>query len=185
LCYLTLSSIVSIQKQGTVLIIDENSMGKILLQFITEYDSFQAFSLINYVLENQDVVIADISPINDDILPIIYFNSLVSFNGATAGPYDTSFGLTFSANVTLPSPTASFTQGDLIYILINNVYDARDHIIELSDSSLNIGIISAGGLTGGVTGIISSTGSYNITFSVSDLAGNSVDPKTNLNLTVL
>ncbi len=48
---------------GQILIIDDYSKGLIFLQFKTEYDTYQSYSLINYVLENTNIDIDLLSTI--------------------------------------------------------------------------------------------------------------------------
>src|ERR1019366_179085 len=77
IAYLMLSDINSIESLGRVLVIDDSSIGKIFLEFSTNYDATQAQSLLNWVLEVPGRVIQDQVPENDDIPPVIYFTSLV------------------------------------------------------------------------------------------------------------
>jgi hypothetical protein len=57
---------------------DDTSLGSILT-VLTEYDAFQAQSLLNYVIEKVDI--NTLNPISDSLDPIIYFYSTV---GASA-----------------------------------------------------------------------------------------------------
>ena len=179
LVYLNLSYINSIILNGNFLIIDDESYGSIFLQFLTEYDAVQAHSLINLVLSDPTLDIDTINPINDDISPIIYFNTTagvggeyIDFNGATAGvPYDTNSGFTFSTTISLSTyGTAGIIDKSLLKdLLIDYVDDNRDGVIELMDSNL---IISD--LTNEVNSI-ALTGTYSLTFDIKDLAHNGLD----------
>jgi hypothetical protein len=188
LIYLVLSNIQSIQKSGNIIIIDDSSIGSIFLQFKTEYDVNQAFSLLNYVWENQSINIDTLSPLEDDIEPIVYFyetlgntqsGDWIAFNGATAGvPYNTSNGLTFSTSISIID-YPNIDNALLIDLLIDYVDDNRDGLIELSGSNLVIND------TNGIINSISATGSYQVKFNLADLANNIVDVNTVINLSVV
>lgn len=179
LVYLNLSYINSIILNGNFLIIDDQSYGSIFLQFLTEYDAIQAHSLINYVLEHPDVDIDNITPLNDDISPVIYFNSTaglggeyIDFNGATAGvPYDTTSGFTFSTTISLSTygTAGIIDKSTLKDLLIDHIDDNRDGVIELMDSNIILN-----DLTNEVNSI-TLTGTYSVKFNITDLAHNGLD----------
>jgi len=186
LIYLLLVNINSIEKTSTILTIDDNSLGTIFLSFKTEYDAFQALSLLNYVLENPSVDIDAISPISDDIDPTIYFystagvtGSYIEFNGATSGvPYNTSDGFTFSTSISLSTwGTVSgsfsyFNKQHLIDLLVDYVDDNRDGSLQLQTSN----IILTG--TAGVIETINQIGTYSLSFDFSDIAHNTLEGVT-------
>lgn len=191
LIYFSLVNIESIQRSGKILIIDDSSLGTIFLQFLTDADAYQAHSLLNYVLENPNVDIANISPLEDLVDPIVYFNtragatgSFIAFNGSTASvPYDTSFGLTFSTSISLLNfGTSSGTLLDkshLIYLLVDYIEDNRDGYMLLTPNNL---LITG---TAGNLNSISGIGTYSVTFNFSDIAQNYLDGVIiNLNVTV-
>lgn len=192
LIYINLTNINSIEASGKILIIDDQSLGTLLFAFLTEYDANQAHSLLNYVLENPVVDIDTISPIGDDISPVLYFfptagvgGDYIAFNGATSGvPYDTSYGFTFSTSISLStygtvSGTVSvFNKQSLINILVDYVQDNRDGLIGLQPSNLVVSDSS------GNINMISAVGTYSVTFNFSDIAKNYLDGVViNLNIT--
>ena len=188
LIYINLSDINSIQISGKILILDDSSKGLVFLDFLTERDAHQAHSLLNYVLQNPNVDIDSLNPISDDLDPVLYFyqtsgvgGDFIAFNGATAGvPYDTSYGLTFSTNISLSTyGTASgyIDKPQLIYLLIDNIQDNRDSYMYMQPSNL---IIS--GTAGSVDRILN-TGTYSLTFDFSDIAHNYLDG-VNVSLTI-
>ena len=192
LIYIRLSDINSIERSGQILIIDDSSLGIIFLQFLTENDTFQAHSLLNYVLQYPATNIDTLSPVSDSIDPVLYFYShvgasasldYITFNGATVSvPYDTSDGFTFSTTISLTqSGTASGTvidKSQLIYLLIDEISDNRDGTMSIMPSNL---IIS--GTAGNINNILN-TGSYSVTFNFSDIAHNYLDGViVNLNIT--
>ena len=188
LIYINLSDVNSIQISGKILILDDSSRGSLFLQFLTENDAYQAHSLINYVLENPNVDIDSLSPVSDNLDPILYFyqtagvgGDYISLDGATYGvPYDTSEGLTFSTSISLSTyGTASgyIDKSQLIYLLVDYIQDNRDGYMYMMPSNL---IISG---TAGTVDRILTTGSYSLTFDFSDIAHNYLDG-VNLNLTI-
>ena len=192
LIYIRLSDINSIERSGQILIIDDSSLGIIFLQFLTENDTFQAHSLLNYVLQYPATNIDTLSPVSDSIDPVLYFYShvgasasldYITFNGATVSvPYDTSDGFTFSTTISLTqSGTVSGTvidKSQLIYLLIDEISDNRDGTMSIMPSNL---IIS--GTAGNINNILN-TGSYSVTFNFSDIAHNYLDGViVNLNIT--
>jgi hypothetical protein len=176
LIYFNLVNINSIERTGAILTIDDLSYGTIFLKFLTETDAIQAFSLLNYVLENPGVDIDTLDPLTDAEDPILYFRSLVdgtgdyiSFNGMTDSvPYDTTFGLTFSTSMSLANYSGTIDRNQLILSLVDNIIDNRDGTMSMTASN----IVISGSYS--VTSIIT-VGTYSITFDFSDLAQNYLD----------
>jgi hypothetical protein len=192
LIYIRLSDINSIERSGQILIIDDSSLGTIFLQFLSETDTHQAHSLLNYVLQHPNTNIDTLNPVIDNLDPVLYFYShvgasasldYIAFNGATVSvPYDTSDGFTFSATISLlQSGTASGTVIDkpqLINLLVDYITDNRDGAMSIIPSNL---IISG---TGGSVSNILNPGTYSLSFDYSDLANNYLDGViVNLNIT--
>jgi hypothetical protein len=181
LIYILLSTINSIEKSGTILIIDNTTYGKVFLQFLTENDAFQAHSLLNYVLENPSVDIGSLSPVEDLIDPTLYFYSnvgasasldYISFNGVTSSvPYNTLNGFTFSTTISLTQSgvSGSITKSSLIDLLVDYIEDNRDGYMYMDSYNL---IIT--GTSGVVTSIVDA-GTYSLTFDFSDIAQNYLD----------
>ena len=190
LIYFGLPYINSISLNGSFLIIDDESFGTVFLNFIDEYNAVQAHSLINYVLENPDIDIDTISPLLDDIPPVVYWNStagvggdyIVSNDGVVIGatsyaPYNTSGATSAVPPVYYQTSISLSTYGtsSVIYkdklrgLLINYIDDNRDGEIGLMDSEM---IISG---TSGVVNSISVIGTYSLTFNLKDLAHNNLN----------
>lgn len=175
LIYLRLSDINSIERSGQILIIDDSSLGIIFLQFLTENDTYQAHSLLNYVLQYPNTNIDVLNPVSDSVDPILYFYDMVgteyiSFNGATFGaPYDTSYGYTFSTSMSLASFGGYINKSQLIYSLVDYIEDNRDGYMSMLPTNL---IISG---TAGSIDTILNTGTYSLTFDFSDIAHNYLD----------
>ncbi len=193
LVYLTLEEISSINISGQILSIDENTVGKVFLEFISVADTKQAFSLINYVNNNTGIIIQDLSPIIDIVPPIIYFyqhvgntssGNYIEFNGATATSYDTSYGITFSTSISLSTygthsgTYSTITKNILSNILIADCADNRDGLIYLTASNFLLYY----GLT--LSESIVNTGTYSLEFNVTDLAGNNITTGTEVILSI-
>ncbi len=183
LIYITLNDINSITITGQILVIDDSSRGSIFLQFLTQYDAYQAHSLLNYVIENENVDIDALSPVADDVDPIVYFYGhvgdnmfmdYIAFNGATSGiPYDTTAGYTFSTTISLTQSGVDYSYFDksrLMTLLINHTNDNRDGTMSMIPSNL---IITTA--TGSTIDRILATGSYQLTFDFCDIAHNYLD----------
>jgi hypothetical protein len=182
LIYLEIANIETIEKTGSILIIDDASFGTIFLQFLTEYDAYQAHSLLNYVIENPDINIATdyITNQSDSEDPIVYFydqvggdGDFIEFNGSFVSGPDTSMGLTFSTTISLLDyGTASGTYFDksrLIDLLVYTISDNRDGTMSMMPSNL---IISG---TSSTVSTINLPGTYSLTFNFSDIAHNTLE----------
>jgi hypothetical protein len=196
LVYITNTDISSININGDLIIIDSQTMGKIFLQFISIDDAKQAYSLINWILEVQDVVVQGV---NMDLEPpIIYFypyvnndntKSYITMGGMTAGvPYDTgtnSSSLTFSTSFSLSEygdlvyGSYTITKSGLYNILISGAADNRDGEIRLDDSDLILEDFSCN-----VISSIAAAGTYSLYFNVNDIAGNYINSNTYILLSV-
>ena len=186
LTYFTIADINVMEREGTIVTV-EDSLKIVLLKFLTENDAAQALSILNYVTENPWVDISTILPSDDKLDPILYFypnvggisgtGSYITFNGATAGvPYDTSYGLTFSTNISLSTyASASYIdKQSLINMMISSVHDQRDGTMSVLPSNIMLTSL----LTATVSSPVSSiglTGSYEMAFDFSDLALNYLD----------
>ena len=156
LIYITLSNINSVSRIGNIITIDDTSLSTILLQFLTENDAAQAQSILNYVLENSNVDIDNISPLEDIVDPILYFysqvggiggtGSYIDFGGSTASvPYNTSYGLTFSTSISLTTygnTSSVITKESLNSLLISGVSDSRDGTMSITSSNILLSTFS-------------------------------------------
>jgi hypothetical protein len=179
LIYMEISNFETIEKTGSILIIDDASYGTIFLQFLTEYDAYQAHSLLNFIIENPEANIIDGYPA-DNQDPVLTFYSQVgttgdyiAFNGSISGvPYSTADGLTFSTSIDLVSyGTASILdKPQLIYLLVDNIVDNREGTMSMQPSNLIIHDSTATELS-----LITTPGTYSVTFNFSDIAHNLLD----------
>ncbi len=180
LIYMEITNIETIEKTGSILIIDDASYGTIFLQFLTEYDAYQAHSLLNFIIENPDANITDGYPADNED-PVLTFNSRVggtgnyiAFNGLTAGvPYSTADGLTFSTSINLVTyGTASgyIDKPLLIDLLVDTIVDNREGTMSMQPSNIIIHNATASEIS-----LISTTGTYSVTFNFSDIAHNLLD----------
>ena len=184
LIYIEIVNIETIEKTGSILIIDDASYGTIFLQFLTEYDAYQAHSILNYIIENPNIDI-DAIPTGDNEDPIVYFyssiddldNDFIALDGDLInGPYNTSMGLTFSTVFSLSTygTTASGTssiidKSQLIYLLVDKITDNRDGTMSMMSSNIIINNATASIST------ILVPGTYSLTFNFSDIAHNTLE----------
>jgi len=185
ICYLTIADITTISKNGKILIIDDLSVGSIYLDFKSNYDADQAFSLIEWVINTPGAVIQDLEPLNDGLDPLLKFSSLVYLIGSTySSPYDSSMGITFSATMSFAQyATASgtkITKNILIDELITEVFDVRDSTMALNTGSILIYDINDNNLND-----IMQLGTYSIHFDIVDNASNAIDSNKNIQLRII
>jgi len=185
LIYLNLSNINSISRNSTIITIDDDIFGNILLVFNTEFDSVQAQSLLTYVLSNNNIDIANID-ILDNIDPVIYLYSNIgnTASGYTISSYLTSsiptyigytyseFGYTFSTTLSLLGDGNSniIDKGRILNLIIASASDNRDGVISITNSNINLfnnALIEVNS--------ISTIGTYSIKFNLSDIAQNYLD----------
>lgn len=187
LIYLTLSNIQSLERSGTIIIIDDSTLGSIFLQFLTENDAAQAQSLFNYVLENANINIENLDPLADTVPPVIYFydyvgdnisGATISLAGTTSIPVDTSMGITFSTSMSISvnGTNSAISKSKLVELLVDYSDDNRDGLMQVSESNV---LISG---TSGSVNSITTVGDYIITFDYSDIALNYVNAKINLSV---
>lgn len=187
LIYLKLANINSVERSGLVVTVDDQSLGTVLLKFKTVNDAAQALSLFNYVLENPNIDIDTLSPLEDEVDPIIYFYSqvggsgdFIAFNGSTASlPYNTSSGNTFSTSLSITTwgTQSAITKTRLVELIVASASDNRDGPLIVTASN----ILLSG--TAGTVSTINSAGTYSMTFDFSDLALNNLVGVV-LNLTI-
>lgn len=192
LAYLTLDTINSISRTGKLLIIDDSSIGRLFLDFLTDSDAIQANSILNLAMDVSDIIIQDLDPRQDLISPIVYFYDTVgndpygftiSAVGSTySSGYDTSgiHGFTFSSQVSLTQSGITsgsysvITKDRLIEILIENVIDPTHGGLTQSMSINDSNIVLYDYMSLPLSSIYS-VGTYSFEFSISDIAGNQVD----------
>ena len=201
LCYIGITSITSIYRTGLIVTIQEITLGKIFLEFINDYNAKQAYSMLNYIWHNigsTPPVIIDSNHIYlDNVAPTVYFNltvgatssgATISMYGATgSGPYDTSMGKTFSTTLILvdygtlvPTPDGSTSSSSLSDLLISKVQDNKDGLMGFDNTNIYLRDFNLARVNS-----ITTTGTYSMSFNISDYAGNSVDTNTSVILTVI
>jgi hypothetical protein len=173
LIYLQLANIQSVSRVSNIVTLDDSALGTVLFVFTDEFNAAQAHSGLSYVLSNSNVSYPTTA---DTESPVVYFyefvgntssNDYISFNGATGSSFSTSDGFTFSTTISL-STYGTLSSTNLSNLLISNVNDNRDGSITLTQSNI---IISG---TAGAVSNITMTGTYSMTFNLSDLALNNL-----------
>lgn len=177
LIYLNISSIESIQRASDLrLIIVDTQIEPVTFEFITQFDYDQAYSILNFLLQNP---LSDISSLGSDMVPpIIFFNDFffgegVKLQGSPlAGPFSTEDGSSFLVDINLstfagPKP---ITKDDIIQGLIYAVTDNRDGNITVMPEEIFIykDAISNNNLVSQ----ISESGNFIIKININDLGQN-------------
>jgi len=141
LLYLSITNIQSIQRNGTndLVIIDELA-DPVTLSFASAYDSNQAYSMLQMVVQNDNV---DLNSVGVDRLPPqVFFNDsffgahLVIPNTDYAGPYSTNDSRVFEcliSNTPLPL-TKKMILDELVYAVVDN----RDEDIHVAEGNISI-----------------------------------------------
>lgn len=169
IAFFMLNTINSVQKNGTILVIDDSSIGRVYLDFIDTFNMNQAYSIINWLLEDPTHNTNDLNPPEDVIPPLVEFTYFVDLPGSTySKPYNTTMGDTFSATMSLTDYSGTITSEDILYHLVSSITDARDGIMAYTSSYI---LINGTQSTG-----VSASGTYSITFDVYDAATNMVSP---------
>ena len=187
LIYIQIVNINSLQLITNIVILNDHIIGDVFLQFVSDAEAAQAFSLLNYVLENPNVNIDTLSPLEDLIKPVITFKSKVGGNGdwiyfmgsSASVPYSTEAGNTFSTSISIDTygTQSQISKERLIEILISSARDNRDGTMSITASN----ILLTG--TQGSVNYIGSLGSYSMQFDFKDLALNDLNSVI-LNLTI-
>ena len=174
LIYIQIANINSVTRSSNIVTIDDDTIGTILLVFTDESNAAQAHSELSYLLSNTGVTL----PLSQDtISPIVYFFSKVdntgdwiAFNGATAGvPYNTGDGFTFSTSMTFSVFGPTISKDNLINYLVDYCQDNRDGFITVTESNINLLDSSDVSISS-----ITQSGTYSLTFNISDLALNNL-----------
>lgn len=141
------------------LIIDESSENDIVLDFVSEYDTLQALSAINWVM--QDPANRSLPQAADTTPPVITLSYLVD----NTNTIDVNLSL-FSNN---------YTKMDFITMAISSVTDNRDGLLALNINNVTISQNNIAYNT------ITQPGLYVATVSINDIAGNNTTVTININ----
>ena len=166
LIYIPYTNIRTIEKlDAFTLLIGLDTEEKIKLQFLSEFNTDQANSRINWVLKSQRYRILTINSPDVDVTPPVFsWNSILS--GTTSG---ITSGTTTSTIYILPTGSTTYYDAtSLKETFISGITDNRDGLIDIYDSTVFIyeynSIIPISGM--------SSAGIYNLYFEIRDLANN-------------
>lgn len=162
LIYIPYSNIRTIQKVDAYsLIIGLDTEEKVRLNFLSEFNTDQANSRLNWVLKSQRYRIMTINDPEIDIIPPVYtWNNVLS--GSTTG---ITSGTT--TVYLLPSGT-TYTTTNIIDIMISGITDNRDGDMSIYDTNIEMFILNDIVPLTGITDV----GTYYIKFAIKDLAGN-------------
>jgi hypothetical protein len=162
LIYIPYSNIRTIQKADAyTLMMGLDTEEKVKLSFLSEFNTDQANSRLNWVLKSQRYRTMTINDPEIDIIPPVYtWNNVLS--GSTTG---------ITSGVTtvylLPSGT-TYTSTNIIDIMISGITDNRDGNMSIYDTNIEMFILNDIVPVTGITDV----GTYYIKFEIKDLAGN-------------
>ena len=177
--YFNISSIESIQRDGdNTLVVIDNQIEPITLEFISVFDKNQAYSLFNLILQDSNIdlnsIISDLTP------PTIFFNEyffseeikLDNPNLRLTGPFSTEDGDLFRVDIPIslfegPNP---ISKDDIIGGLVYDITDNRDGGINLTTDDIIIykDVISYDSIVDDISGV----GTFICKFNLQDLGQN-------------
>jgi len=176
--YFTISDIDSIQRESSTLLkVIDSTNNPIKLEFETESDCNQAYSVIILLLEDPKADTNNI--VIDTTTPVIHFNKSFynidvldnSFNTGTFSS-ETTTSLTLNINSSSFTGTLPITKQDVISKLVNNVSDNRDVVITIMEKDIKFHTDS---ITGPEVTDISSPGNYFTKIELTDLGQNKTE----------
>jgi len=162
--YIQIQDIANIVRQGRILLIDDNALGRVYLDFVNNYNAVQALSSLSWLLE--DPISRNLpDPLGtDDTPPVVTLTTNVIANVATI---DTSVA---------PYNTFPISQNQIIDYVIDSADDNRDDTITVGQHDLTI-------KDGGVEiNEITALGTYELTFDIQDIAENNTQIIITLNV---
>jgi len=162
LIYIPYSNIRTIEKINSLeLLIGLDTEEKIDLKFLNEFNTDQANSRINWVLQDiQNRTLSVVNPDLDLIPPTFYWNDVLT--GSTTG---ITSGIT---TIYLLPSGQKYTQTLLKEIFISQIIDNKDGNISLYNSTVEIYMLDDIVPINSITGI----GTYYIKFLIKDIANN-------------
>lgn len=178
--YFTIASIESIQRDGALkLVIIDTQIDPITLEFLTPFDCNQAYSVLNYLLQNIDIDINELE--EDSQAPIIFFNELffghlikldIPANPELSGPFSSEDGTQFRIDFQWDSfgGDKPLTKGAILEGLIYDITDDRDGSLATSDGDILVykDTISPASEVNSIGG----PGTYILKFQLSDFVKN-------------
>ena len=185
LIYISLAGIQSIERDGELkVIIVDPQVDSMTLDFLTKFDCDQAFSLLNYLLENP---MTDIGTMEADTNPpVIFFNEYffgvdIVIEGQSLrrfGPLCTLDGTIFRIDIDLSTYAGPMpiTKDDIISGLIYDITDNRDGSITLENPHVFIykDVISVSD----EVEEIATAGTHMVRFHLHDLGQNNISETT-------
>jgi hypothetical protein len=156
---IALDRIANIELNGKLMSVDDTALGKINLFFKNQYECLQAYSLINWAL-------------NDPANNIITYNMLPDITAPTI-VYKHNFSTTinlldYEVCSTCTHDKYSITKEDIIDLLIERVEDDRDGSIYIDNNNVKLTKVNQNL----PLEAISEGGKYNLIVDVTDMAGN-------------
>jgi len=129
--YINIADINSIEKTGNIITINDRSVGTIILEFVDDYQSKQALSILSWILEDPTRITQNIDPVKDDIGACIIFTPNVYIDGAPSPTSSVFVPGATSSNwndcpveaETITNPTYVPVAGDLLSTKSGNLFE--------------------------------------------------------------
>jgi hypothetical protein len=194
LAYISLTGISDMERVGNIITMNVASVGAVFLSFVTEDDTRQTLSLLKFVINNPGVSIQNLPQREDTEPPIIFFNgnlggltggSPITLTGTSSIPVNSSMwtpGETITTVFDTGEYTLPYQKESLVNLLVDNIEDNRDGTITVQSNFFELKNPS-----GDVVEFIPDppvTGTWSMSVSLSDIAGNVV-PDIQIELTVV
>jgi hypothetical protein len=168
--YINIADIIGFERQGNIILLYSSVAGTITFIHTTDLEAAQTESMLSLLLQNTNINIDLLG--RDETPPVIYFEEGVQLFGVTGSTasVDTTMGLTFSLEIESADIPGGFPilKDPLANYIIDKIEDNRDGIIGFDGESITIRKNNA------TFDNIYATGSYDITFNVSDIALNNL-----------
>ena len=193
--YIDPYNINTIERNGSEIVIDDRATGTIILVFTgtthngqeysAEQEAISAYSKLSAVVENSDIVL-DNGMCHNTTPPCITFTENVSPMGASFSVVQSTCDGTNTVDYWCEQPiqpVGNMTKPELIPYIVENCNDLIDGDITLGNNEFIINKVDGGSLS--PIDIITEDGIYYITFVVSDIMGNYVNPDIKVQINVI
>jgi len=162
--YIQIADIADIGREGRILILDDNALGRVYLDFVNNYNAVQALSSISWLLESPSTRDLPDPSGTDDTSPIITLTTNVVL------------GVAVINSAIVPFDTYPITKDEIIAYTIDSGNDNRDGIVIVGSNDLTIK--SAGIEISDINAI----GTYELTYDIQDIAENNTQIIITLNV---
>lgn len=182
IAFLELSTINSLSLTTNVIIVDDSALGVVYFQFIDDFNALQAYSWLNYLLENPSGVITgsysgtgsslEIIPEEDILPPLVIFTTNIILPGGPTTSYSSTWSSTTQSfegitPILLTSFGGTISTYNVASYSFVSISDSRDGVITFDPTQM---MILDNSMSTVVTSITHS-GTFSIIYNLNDLAG--------------